>query len=246
MIKLLLLLFSGLKYLKFGKLLMTGGTMLLSIVLYAFVYGWRYAVGIVALLFVHEMGHYVAARRRGLDVGAPTFIPFVGAWVELKQRPHNAETEAYVGLAGPLVGTLGALACYFVARDTHTDWLLAVAYSGLFINLINLIPILPFDGGRVTQVISPWLWVVGAPLLVLLFLQSHSPLLLFIAALGAFEAWHLWRRRNEPEMVAYRVASAETRITYAMAYLGLAGFLAVMTHDVHEMLQVARVGSGSV
>jgi len=95
-------------------------------------------------------------------------------------------------------------------------------------------------------VISPWLWVVGAPLLVLLFIQSHSPLLLMMALLGGFEAWHLWKRRNDPEMVAYRVASAETRLSYALAYLGLAGFLAVMTHDVHELLQAARVGSGTV
>lgn len=246
MIKLLLLLFSGLKYLKFGKLLMTGGTMLLSIVLYAFVYGWRYAVGIVAMLFVHEIGHYIAARRRGLGAELPMFIPFVLAWTSLKDKPHNSETEAYVSLAGPLVGTLGALACYFIARDTHTDWLLAVAYTGLLLNLINLIPILPFDGGRITQVISPWLWVIGVPMLVLLFLQMQSPLLLIFAALGAVETFQTWKRRNEPEMQAYRQTSLETRITYAMAYLGLAGFLAVMTHDVHEMLQVARVGSGTV
>ena len=93
MIKLLLLLLSGAKL---GKLLTTGGTMLISVVVYAFIFGWRYAVGFVLLLFVHESGHYIAAKRRGLDVGAPTFIPFIGAWVELKQMPHDAETEAYV------------------------------------------------------------------------------------------------------------------------------------------------------
>ncbi|MBL8483646.1 MAG: site-2 protease family protein, partial [Rhodocyclaceae bacterium] len=112
MIKLLIALFS---FLKFGKLLTTGGSMLLSLGAYAFIWGWRYAAGFVVLLFVHEMGHYVAARRRGLAVGAPTFIPFVGAWVELKSLPHDAETEAYVGMAGPLAGTLGALAVYFLA-----------------------------------------------------------------------------------------------------------------------------------
>lgn len=85
-------------------------------------------------------------------MGLPTFIPFVGAWVELKDMPHDAETEAYVGLAGPLAGTVAALVCYFVARDRQLDWLLAVAYSGFFLNLFNLIPLLPFDGGRVTQV----------------------------------------------------------------------------------------------
>src|SRR5437762_4267613 len=112
MIKLLLWLLSSLKFIKLGKLLTTGGTMLVSVVVYAFIWGWRYAAGFVALMFVHEMGHYLAARQRGLAVGAPTFIPFVGAWIQLKQMPHDAETEAYVGLAGPLVGTAGALACY--------------------------------------------------------------------------------------------------------------------------------------
>src|SRR5438128_7842231 len=130
MIKLLRWLLSGLKFLKIGKLFTTGGTMLLSVVLYAFVWGWRYAAGFVVLMFVHEMGHYIAARQRGLAVGAPTFIPFVGAWIEMKQMPHDAETEAYVGMGGPLLGTVGALACYFVAREQQADWLLAVAYSG--------------------------------------------------------------------------------------------------------------------
>jgi Zn-dependent protease len=144
MIKLLLLLFSGAE---FGKLLFSGGSMLISIVVYAWIYGWRYAVGFVALLFVHEMGHYLAARQKGLKVGAPTFIPFVGAWIELKDLPHDAQTEAYVGLAGPLLGTVGATAAYLMARSWGADWLLAVSYSGFFLNLFNLIPLSPFDAG---------------------------------------------------------------------------------------------------
>ena len=110
--KLILLLLSGFKYLKFGKLLATGGTMLLSVAAYALVFGWRYAAGFVLLLLLHEMGHYIAARQRGLDVGAPVFIPFVGAWIQLKDMPHDADTEAYVGLGGPLAGTVASLACY--------------------------------------------------------------------------------------------------------------------------------------
>lgn len=150
--KILLLLLSGAKL---GKLLTTAGSMLLSVVVYAFIFGWRYAVGFVVLLFVHEMGHYIFARQRGLEVGLPTFIPFLGAWVQLKDLPHDAETEAYVGLGGPLVGTVGALAAYFLARNEGSNWLLAVAYSGFFLNLVNLIPIIPFDGGRITAALTP-------------------------------------------------------------------------------------------
>src|SRR5258706_3720652 len=237
MFKLLALLLSGVKL---GKLFTTGGTMLLSVVVYAFVWGWRYAAGFVLLMFVHEMGHYLAARQRGLAVGAPTFIPFVGAWIQLKEMPHDAETEAYVGMAGPLVGSAGALLCYFVARDTHADWLLAVAYSGFFLNLFNLIPLSPLDGGRITQVISPWLWLAGVPILLAMMVWSPSPLLILIAILAASQLWTAWRQRHEPPAQAYRLASMETRVGYAACYVALVGFLAVMTYELHQVLEVAR------
>jgi Zn-dependent protease len=236
MIKLLALLLSGVKL---GKLFTTGGTMMLSVVLYAFVWGWRYAAGFVALIFVHEMGHYIAARQRGLAVGAPTFIPFVGAWIEMKQMPHDAETEAYVGMGGPLLGTVGALACYFIARDQQSGWLLAVAYSGFFLNLFNLIPLTPLDGGRITQVISPWLWLAGVPVLGALMFWSPSPMLILIAVLAGTQLWKAWGERHDPAMQAYRMTALETRIGYAALYVALVGFLAVMTYEVHQMLESA-------
>lgn len=231
--KLLLLLLNGAKL---GKLLLTGGTMLLSVVAYAFVFGWRYAAGFVGLILVHEMGHYVAARRRGLDVGAPTFIPFVGAWIELKEQPRDAETEAYIGMAGPLAGSLGALACYHAARATGSDLLLALAYAGFFLNLFNLIPLSPFDGGRISAVISPRLWLLGAPLLVALFFWRPSPLLILMAILAAPKVLEALRGFRSPEQQAYYLADAETRLSYAALYLGLAGFLAVMCHELHAQL----------
>jgi len=234
MIKLLLLLFSGLK---FGKLLASGGSMLISVVVYAWIYGWRYAVGFVALLFVHEMGHYLAARHKGLNVGAPTFIPFVGAWIELKDLPHDAQTEAYVGLGGPLLGTVGALLVYFAARSWHVDWLLAVAYSGFFLNLFNLIPLSPFDGGRITAVLSPRIWFLGVPMLVALFLWRPSPMLILIAIMAWPQLWKAWKYRSDsPEAQGYYAVPAAVKWEYGSYYLALAGFLAVMTHDVHEML----------
>lgn len=231
--KLLWLLLGGAKL---GKLALTGGSMLLSIVAYAWLFGWGYAVGFVLLILIHEMGHYLAARRRGLDVGAPTFIPFVGAWIELKQQPHDAETEAYVGMAGPLVGTLGALAFYAAARATGSDLLLALAYAGFFLNLFNLIPVSPFDGGRISAVISPRLWLLGAPLLIALFLWRPSPLLVLMAILAAPQVMQALRGFSAPEQQAYYLADAETRTSYAALYLGLAGFLAVMCHELHAQL----------
>lgn len=233
--KFLLLLFSGLKL---GKILTSGGTMLLSVVVYAFIFGWRYAVGFVALLFAHEMGHYLAARQRGLNVGLPTFIPFVGAWIELKQQPHDAETEAYVGIAGPFIGSLAALAVYYVGRESGETWLLALAYSGFFLNLFNLIPLSPFDGGRITAVLTPRLWLLGVPMLLALFVYRPSPLLILMAILAAPQVMKAWRYKPDSEEARsyYGVASAETKLTYGVFYLGLAAFLALMCHDLHEML----------
>jgi Zn-dependent protease len=233
--KLLLLLLSGAK---FGKLLTTGGTMLVSLVAYALIFGWRYAAGFVALLFVHEMGHFIAARQKGLDVGAPTFIPFVGAWIELKDLPHDAQTEAYVGLGGPLLGSAGALLCYVVARETQTAWLLAVSYAGFFLNLFNLIPLSPFDGGRITAVLSPRIWLLGVPVLVLLFVYRPSPMLLLVALLAAPQVWKALKYRSDSaEARTYYAVPTRQKWEYTICYLALAGFLAVMTFDVHEMLQ---------
>lgn len=234
---LLLLLSAG----KLGKLLTTGGTMLVSVVAYAFVFGWRYAAGFVGLIFVHEMGHYLAARQRGMAVGAPTFIPFVGAWIALKDQPRDAETEAWIGFAGPLLGSIAALACYFAARESDSRLLLALAYAGFFLNLFNLIPLSPFDGGRITAVLSPRIWLLGVPALVAVFVWRPSPLLVLMAVLAAPQVLKAWRYDPQaPENGAYYAASAETRLTYALYYLGLLAFLAVMAHDTHEMLGALR------
>lgn len=215
--------------------------MLLSVVAYAFIFGWPYAVGFIGLLLVHELGHYLAARQRGLEVGLPTFVPFVGAWIEMKEQPRDAETEAWIGLAGPVLGTIAALACYFVSRDSGSKLLLALAYAGLFINLFNLIPLSPLDGGRVTAVLSPRIWLVGAPVLVAVFLWRPSPLLVFLAVLAAPQLAKAWKYdAKAPENQVYYGVSAETRLTYAMAYIGLVVFLAVMAHDVHDMLASLR------
>ncbi|MFP5391033.1 MAG: site-2 protease family protein [Gammaproteobacteria bacterium] len=224
---------------KMGKLLTTSGTMLLSMLAYSLVFGWRYAVGFVLLIFVHEMGHYLAARQRGLDVGAPTFIPFVGAWIQMKDMPHDVETEAWVGFAGPLAGTLGAMACYFAARSTGSDLLLALAYSGCMLNLFNLIPISPLDGGRITAIISPKVWLLGVPLLAALFFYRPSPMLILVAILAYPQLKKAWTGETDAPEGYYQVAT-EARVNYAVMYLGLVVFLAMMSYDLHEALDGAR------
>jgi len=234
MSRIFLLLLAGLK---FGKLFGTVGTMLLATGVYAIVFGWRYAVGIVAMLFVHEMGHYLAARQRGVDVGMPTFIPFVGAWIELKQRPHDAETEAYIGLAGPMLGTVGAIGAYFLARNYGTSWLLAVAYTGFFINLINLIPLPPLDGGRVTAVLSPRIWLLGVPIIGAMLWFHFSMILLLVAILAAPHVLAALRfDKNHPANQQYYDVTPRVRWEYGLLYVGLIAFLAYMTNDVQRQL----------
>ena len=234
MSRIFLLLFAGLK---FSKLFVTVGSMLLSLGAYAMIWGWRYAAGFLLLLLVHEMGHYIAARQCGLDVGAPTFIPFVGAWIELKDQPLDAEVEAYVAIAGPLIGSIGAVAVYLAGRQLDSNLMLAIAYAGLFLNLFNLLPISPLDGGRVTAVLSPRIWFVGVPILVALVLYRPSPMLLIVAILAAPQLVSAWRYDpHAPENVVYYGVPLQTKLEYGGAYLALAALLAVMTYDVHEML----------
>jgi Zn-dependent protease len=234
---LFLLLFSGLKW---GKLAASGGSMLLSLAVYATIWGWRYAAGFIALLFAHEMGHYVAARQRGLKVGAPAFIPFMGAWIALEDQPVDVETEAYVAIAGPVVGTIAALAVYLWARSEDSGLLLAISYSGLFLNLFNLLPISPLDGGRVTAVLSPRIWFLGVPILLALVLYRPSPMLVIVVILAAPQLMKAWRYDPKaPENVAYYGVPLQTKLEYGAMYLALAALLAVMTYDVHEMLNLS-------
>lgn len=240
MIKLLFLLFG---FLKFGKIAATGGTMLLSLLVYGSLYGWRYAAGFIGLLFAHEMGHYLAARQHGLAVGAPTFIPFVGAWIQLKEQPMNVETEAYVAAAGPFVGTLAATAVYFWARDSGSSLLLAIAYSGFFLNFFNLLPISPLDGGRMTAILTPRIWLLGAPMMVALAIYRPSPLLILIAILSFPSVIKAWRYDpNAPENRAYYGTPTALKVEYGLFYLGLAAFLGIMTQSVHVMLETLHHG----
>lgn len=235
MIKALLLFLTSLKL---GKVLLSVGSMLLTIWVYTTIYGLPFAAGFVLLILVHELGHYAAARQRGLDVGLPMFIPFLGAWITLKDQPVDAETEAYVAYAGPFIGTLGAFAVYFLGRAQESDLLMALAFSGFMINLFNLIPLSPLDGGRITQILSPRIWFLGVPLLIALFFYFPSPLLILIALFAAPSLFAAWRYDpNSPEALRYRDVPMATRLEYTFLYLGLAAVLALQAYNVHEGLR---------
>ena len=140
------------------KLLTTAGTALVSVAAYALFWGWTFAVGFVVLLFVHEMGHVIALRREGIKASAPMFIPFLGAVIFAKSLGDNALAEARVGLAGPILGTLGPSCASSIGEATDSDMFRALAYIGFFLNLFNLLPVVPLDGGRAMAAMAPWMW----------------------------------------------------------------------------------------
>ncbi|HKZ74542.1 MAG TPA: site-2 protease family protein [Steroidobacteraceae bacterium] len=238
MLKTLLLLANAAKL---GPILKTGGTMLISVGAYALVFGWWYAVGFVLLILVHELGHYVAARRIGLNAGLPTFIPFVGAWIELKDQPMSVSQEAYVAFAGPFIGTVGATVLLWLAGQYESRLMLAVAYAGFIINLFNLVPIAPFDGGRIVAILSPKVWLLGAPILLGIFLLIPSPMFLLILVLLAPTMWHAlksaWRGTAPEGIPRYYEVPREQRVRYAAYYLLLIAYLCVMAYRVHEQLR---------
>ena len=135
---------------KFGAFAIKFFGIFISVGAYALIWGWKFAVGLVLLILVHEMGHYLEARRQGLSPSLPTFVPFLGAYVTFRQA-HDPWQGAKIALAGPFAGGLGALACWGYGEWADSRFMLALAYTGFLLNLFNLIPIVPFDGGATVQ-----------------------------------------------------------------------------------------------
>lgn len=216
----------ALKSLKFVALLKSGVTMILAIWVYAMAWGWQFALAFVLLLFIHEMGHVYALRQYGIRSSVPIFIPFMGAFIAMKEMPKNAEIEAWTGIAGPLVGTGGATLCWSAGLYTGNPFWFAVAYTGFFLNLFNLIPVRPLDGGRTVAAISPKLWVVGFVIILAWLIHSFNPILLIILLLAGRNLYELWKQRGEVNEEYYSV-SPKGRIQLTLCYFGLLAFLAI-------------------
>jgi Zn-dependent protease len=221
------------------KLLTTAGTALVSIALYSLFWGWTFAVGFVVLLFVHEMGHVLQLRREGIRASAPMFIPMMGAVITSRSLGENALAEARVGLAGPVLGSLGAAAVALVGALTSSDMLLALAYVGFLINLFNLLPVVPLDGGRAMAAMAPWMWFVGfGALLVMLFALPFNPILAIIVLFGGFELWRRWnlRKNGSIAQAAYYRVAPRHRLMVAAVYIGLAVALAFGMAETHILV----------
>src|SRR5205807_9734963 len=214
------------------KLLTTASTMLVSVAAYAWIWGWQFAAGFVGLLFVHEMGHVIQLRREGIKASAPMFIPFLGAVVSAKSLGDNALAEARVGLAGPILGSIGAAACIFVWHATGNDLWRALAFTGFFLNLFNLLPVVPLDGGRAMAAMAPWMWFLGFAAIIPLALIFPNPIILLILLFAGFETYKRWklRRAGGAEQRAYYRVRPPDRVLVASVYLSLIALLVVGMH----------------
>jgi Zn-dependent protease len=217
------------------KVLTTSGSMLVSIAAYSLIWGWKFALGFVVLLFVHEMGHVIQLRREGVPASAPVFIPFLGAAVWAKSLGDNALAEARVGLAGPVLGTLGAAICIPLAVMSGDDFWKALAFTGFFLNLFNLLPVVPLDGGRAMAAMAPWMWFAGFFAIVVLAFAFPNPIILLIALLAGFETWQRWRRlrRGDEQTRAYYRVRPRDRALVAVVYLGLIALLVLGMDATH-------------
>jgi Zn-dependent protease len=215
------------------KLFTTSASMLVSIVAYQLIFGWLFSVGFVLLLLLHELGHVFQLRREGVESSAPMFIPFLGAVIAAKSMGDDAAAEARVGLAGPILGSIATLVPLGIWLATGSDFWQALAFVGFFLNLFNLLPILPLDGGRAMAALSPWVWLVGLVGLVALVIFFPNPILLLILLLGGLESWRRWKERNTPEGRAYHRIPASTRALVAATYLALIVALAVGVSATH-------------
>jgi Zn-dependent protease len=196
-------------------------TMLLSVGAYTLIYGWRFAVGIVALLAIHEFGHVAAFRAQGVRVSLPTFVPFLGAYVKAESPVRSPAHQAAAALAGPVAGALGAAGCILLWHATGSPVLHALAYFGFFLTFLNLLPLAILDGARVVSVLHPAVFLAALGAGVAFEVANPSrmfPLLIIFGVIALYDRW-----RNRARYAAtYRATPRGVRASLGAAYLVVA------------------------
>jgi Zn-dependent protease len=229
------LILPAIKFLKLGKILTTSGSMLVSVWFYSLAFGWKFAIGFVLLIFVHEMGHVFVAWRQGLPISAPIFIPGFGALILAKAEGKSAWNQAVMGIGGPIAGALGAIVCWWLYTTTRNELFLGLAYIGFMLNLFNLMPLYPLDGGWITGAVSPYLWLIGFIGLIAGFVTGYirNPII-FVLLLTSLP--RLWEgiRHGIAHGPGVEPATFEQKIKMGLAYIALAGALAWAMGETHK------------
>lgn len=219
--------------LNLGPAAATAVSMLVSLAVYALAFGWKFAAGFVLLLLVHEMGHFIAARVVGLPSSLPVFVPFIGAVINLRQAPRNAKMEANIAIGGPALGTLSALVCLIFYLWANSPLMLVLAYTACILNLFNLIPCAPLDGGKIAGAISSKIWLAGSVVTGVLFFYTRN---FFILVIFFYSLLRLWKGDADDGDGRYYHLGLRQRIKVALWYFGLLAVLGVATVYLVEML----------
>jgi Zn-dependent protease len=171
-------------------------------------YGMMFGIGFAVLILIHEMGHFVDIKRRGLPAEMPVFLPGLGAYVRWQALGVPLETRAAISLAGPLAGFFSALACAILWWQTGNALWAALAHAAAVLNLLNLIPVWVLDGGQAALALSKTerILLLTACLALWLLLGEN---MFFLVALGfgyqVFFAGHLPARPSRATLVYFAV-----------------------------------------
>jgi Zn-dependent protease len=213
------------------------GSMIVSIAAYAVQMGLAFAIGFIVVLVLNEVGHAVMIRAKGLRAGAMVFIPFVGGAVTLKRQPRSAYTDAQIALAGPIAGALASYASFAIYRFSGNKLYLVIAHVGFLLNLFNLTPIGPLDGGRISAAITKWMWVLGGMILFVLTLKWPNPLMIVLIILSVFQ---IYRAIGEERRKRFYNVTVAQRGRIAAIYFTLLAFLAYETLRTFQQLAALR------
>ena len=215
-----------------------GGSFVVTIAAYATKFPLALVIGFVVITLIHEIGHAVAIRAKGLRAGFMVFIPFVGGAVSIKDQPHTVYDDAIIGLAGPAAGTAASLICLQIYKWLDDPLWLLIAFAGFTLNLINLIPIGMLDGGRISAAISKWLWVFGGAAIIYKVFQQPNPLIILIAVLAVFQVYaSLNREKTDPHF--YDIPPSQ-RAAIAALYFALVIFLGHQFWMAYRRLELLR------
>jgi Zn-dependent protease len=215
------------------------GSAAVSIFAYAQLWGWKYAVGFVVLLLLHELGHVVALRLRGIHTGALVFVPLLGAFTSWSAVPRSAYEDAETALAGPVAGTVGALAVGYVAHQDGSGLLMSLAFTGLLLNLFNLAPVRPLDGGKITGLLYPWIWVVGIAGLLGYELYRPGAIALILLLLACYQLYHQTKDRDGTYARTAASVEPSQRTSISMAYIVLLGVILIGLHATYAQRHFA-------
>jgi Zn-dependent protease len=211
-------------------------TLAISFGAYALFWGPWFAAALVLMILVHEMGHVLEIRRQGMQATAPVFIPFFGAGIFQRSHPTDAYHQALIGIAGPIAGTLGATAAFVLFGATQWPVFLLAAWIGFYINLFNLVPITPLDGGWILAPVSKWVFVGGFALLGAAVLLLHfyiGPILILIVLLGLPSLIERFRNDRNPY---YASVPTQFRVGIGVAWLVLVAYLGIASYQVHGLM----------